>query len=64
VCPDAVVTLVGNKVDLDKRVVTRKEGKALAKGIDSYFYETSAKSGENIETMFTESVKRVFELDY
>ena len=59
-CPDALVVLVANKVDLDKRVVSTKDGKKLAKKINSLYYEVSAKSGVNINDMFDEPVSKVF----
>ena len=41
--------LVGNKCDLvDDREVTTEEGQQLAKEIGSIFFETSAKSGQNV----------------
>ena len=60
-CPDALVVLVANKVDLDNRVVSTKEGKKLAKEINAIYYEVSAKSGAHINDMFNESVTTVFE---
>ena len=52
--PDSKVVLVGNKLDLEEnRQVSYEEGKKHAKDngfID--FFETSAKTGENISKMF------------
>ena len=45
--------LLGNKCDLeDKKVVTPEEGEELAKELEMKFYETSAKTGENIDSSF------------
>ena len=45
--------LVGNKLDLeDTRQVDHAEGKALAEKYGMQFYETSAKSGINVEKVF------------
>ncbi|KAH0789017.1 Ras family protein [Histomonas meleagridis] len=51
--PDAPVILVGNKNDLDEsRAVTVEEGAAYACKLGMDFFETSAKTGENIEEVF------------
>lgn len=44
--------LVGNKIDL-KRCVTYEEGSDLAQSLDIPFIETSAKSGSNVDLVFT-----------
>lgn len=44
--------LVGNKSDIDDRKVSYSEGEALAKELGVRFFETSAKSGVNIEQLF------------
>ena len=51
---DVVLVLVGNKVDLDSnlREVDKDEAREYAESIGAYFWETSAKSGFNIENMF------------
>ena len=47
------IVLVGNKVDLTKgRKVDIEEGKELAEEFGMDFFETSAKTGENIEKVF------------
>jgi len=43
--------LVGTQMD-KKRVVTRKQGKDLAKQWNCLFWETSAKTGENVKALF------------
>lgn len=46
--------LIGNKSDLDnKREVTTREGKDLAKLRGFYFLETSALNSDNVEKMFS-----------
>jgi len=45
--------LIGNKIDLvEKRVVTSDEGKELARDFGISFFETSAKSSQNVEKAF------------
>jgi small GTP-binding protein len=57
--PDATIAIVGNKVDLVKHVPT-EQGKAFADSIDALFYETSAKTGHNIEWMFKDLIYHFF----
>ncbi len=61
--PTAKFVLIGNKKDLqDMRNVTIDEGKALAKEIGAVsFFETSAKTGENVNEMFELIVKAILE---
>ena len=52
------VVLVGNMCDMeDKRVLTSGDGTSLAADWDCPFYETSAKTGHNVEEAFHEAVK-------
>ena len=49
-----VVWLVGNKVDLNEnRLVDEEEAKKKAEKLGFGYMETSAKSGENVEALFT-----------
>ena len=47
----SILILVGNKTDL-KREISQKEAKELANKENMFFFEVSAKNGENIENMF------------
>ncbi|XP_042474397.1 ras-related protein RABC1-like isoform X1 [Zingiber officinale] len=50
---DSVKVLVGNKLDLESsRMVTREEGIAFANQHGFLFYESSAKTGENVAKCF------------
>ena len=54
--------LVGNKCDLiDKRQVPKEKGKQLADSYGIPFIETSAKSNENVEKLFTDSTRAFIE---
>ena len=48
--PDVEVMILGNKCDLEEsRVVTEQKGRILAAEYGAEFFETSAKSGQNVE---------------
>ncbi len=50
---DIPMILVGNKLDLEElRSVSLKDGENMAKEIGIPFFETSAKTGENVEFIF------------
>ena len=45
--------LIGNKADLtDKKVIETEQGLALAKEFGMAFFETSARSGNNVNETF------------
>ena len=51
---DAIFVLVGNKIDLeDKRAVTSKEAENFANEKGFLFHEVSAKTGEEVQELFT-----------
>ncbi|MFX1298218.1 MAG: Rab family GTPase [Promethearchaeota archaeon] len=55
--------LIGNKVDLVKeRVIGESEGMELAAKLNLDFMETSAKTGENVETLFKQLTKKLMEI--
>ena len=52
--------LVGNKSDLeDRREVSFEEGKELAEKYGLDFYETSAKTGDNVDNIFFNSANEI-----
>jgi len=57
---DIVIGLAGNKCDLSsKRAVPLQEAKGYAQDNGCIFFETSAKTGENIVNIFTNIAKRL-----
>ncbi|OMJ94681.1 hypothetical protein SteCoe_2014 [Stentor coeruleus] len=50
---DAVIVLVGNKIDkAEERTVTHEEAQNKAKSFDAFYIETSAKTGDNVKQLF------------
>ena len=59
--PSAVITLIGNKCDLEHlRVVQKEQAKAFASENQLAFLETSALDSRNVEEAFTWLVKEVY----
>ena len=55
-----VIYLVANKIDMDDlRKVTKEEGIKLAEELAIPFIETSAKTGENIDNIFSDISERI-----
>ena len=54
-----IKVLVGNKCDKPNRVITEKEGKKLAENYCMGFFETSAKSGLNVNEVFFHITKQI-----
>ena len=55
-----LIVLVGNKSDLeDRRQVSTEEGQELADKYGILFYETSAKTGINVENIFFNSADEI-----
>jgi small GTP-binding protein len=53
---DATVTIVANKIDLEDRRVPPEAGQMLSDWLDVTHIETSAKTGENVEALFTDLI--------
>ncbi len=60
---DKAKILVGSKLDLseEKRILTEEEGQNLADKNNMPFYETSSKTGENVEKIFFTLAQNIYE---
>ena len=57
-----IIILVANKSDLNiERQVGQEEGQAFAQKHDLLYFETSAKTGQGVEAVFTESASFINE---
>ncbi|VDO11928.1 unnamed protein product [Brugia timori] len=56
---DAVKMLIGNKIDISSREVTREEGLEFAKKHRMLFIEASAKTREGVQCAFEELIEKV-----
>ncbi len=53
---DVNVVIVGNKIDQsEERAVSRSDAREKLKYVGSRYFEVSAKTGENLDTLFTET---------
>eukprot|EP01156_Anaeramoeba_ignava_P017574 Anaeramoba_ignava/a841_38.p1 GENE.a841_38~~a841_38.p1 ORF type:complete len:210 (+),score=63.43 a841_38:133-762(+) len=59
--PNSVIFLVGNKIDLEDRQVSREEAENFALENELQYMETSAKTGNNVEETFMETARVVYE---
>ena len=56
------IVLVGNKIDdEDNRKISTEQGESMAKEYEIMFFECSAKTGQNIDEIFNNLVKKVVE---
>jgi Ras-related protein Rab-18 len=62
-CPKIVKLLVGNKIDLNDRKISRSEAEKWARENGMMYLECSAKSSENIQQAFEEVVEKIFEVE-
>lgn len=56
---NVIKMIVGNKIDLNRREVTKEEGIKLAKRHATLFIESSAKTKDGVQTAFQELVQKV-----
>ncbi|CAL5978744.1 Rab1a [Hexamita inflata] len=50
---DAIIVVVGNKIDKSGRNVTAEEANSYAKSIQAFYIEASAQTGEGVTSIFT-----------
>ena len=53
------IVIIGNKIDLQKRVVQKKDAIDFAEKNHYHYYETSAKTGDGVDNAIKELVKSV-----
>lgn len=51
------ITLVGNKIDLDDRKISREQGHAQANEMGLQFHEVSARENIGIDDLFRQTAK-------
>eukprot|EP01091_Cochliopodium_minus_P021600 TRINITY_DN999_c0_g4_i1.p1 TRINITY_DN999_c0_g4~~TRINITY_DN999_c0_g4_i1.p1 ORF type:complete len:187 (-),score=41.28 TRINITY_DN999_c0_g4_i1:114-674(-) len=57
---DIPIIIVGNKCDLDTlRQVSTEEGEDYSKKLNTKFFETSAKTGKNVENAYFETIRSI-----
>ena len=58
------IILIGNKCDIQERIVDQKKGEEMAESLGISYYETSALSGQGINEAFEGLVKLIIENKY
>eukprot|EP00472_Partenskyella_glossopodia_P008419 CAMPEP_0197541034 /NCGR_PEP_ID=MMETSP1318-20131121/66936_1 /TAXON_ID=552666 /ORGANISM="Partenskyella glossopodia, Strain RCC365" /LENGTH=199 /DNA_ID=CAMNT_0043100165 /DNA_START=1195 /DNA_END=1794 /DNA_ORIENTATION=+ len=58
---DVVLMLVGNKIDLEDRKVSKEEGIAFARSNNMLFMECSAKTKQGVQQAFDELIQKALE---
>lgn len=61
---DLEILLIGNKIDLTDRVITKETGLELSKKYNIEFMETSAKTGENVEESFLKIIEKIHKKEF
>jgi GTPase SAR1 family protein len=57
--PEIMISIVGNKIDLDSHKVTREEAEAYCKKMGLQYFEVSAKQNLGIDKLFHDIAKRL-----
>jgi Ras-related protein Rab-18 len=58
---EVIILLIGNKIDMPNRVVTREEGAKFAKSKSMLFMECSAKTKLGIQQAFEELIQKILD---
>jgi len=53
------VLLVANKIDIEKRIITKEDGENIAKSYDLDIYESSAKDNINVSEVFEDLAEKI-----
>ncbi|UCE10411.1 MAG: GTP-binding protein [Candidatus Thorarchaeota archaeon] len=61
VCPNAVVAVVANKIDRPDRLVPAEAGAMIQNWLDVLYFESSAKTGENVNHLFNQLITRAIQ---
>ncbi|CAI2375192.1 unnamed protein product [Moneuplotes crassus] len=54
-----IIILIANKIDLENRLVSTEDGEAMAEAYRANYFETSAKTGQNIDKVFDYCVENI-----
>ena len=57
------IVLVGNKIDVEERVISNEQGKEFAANNKFKYFETSAKTGKGVKEAFNTLYDDIFELN-
>ena len=60
---DLPIIIIGNKIDLEEREIVKEDAILYAKELGCLYFETSAKTGENINETILFLVKEVLEIN-
>ena len=55
-----VVILVANKIDSEKRIISKEDGESLAESFNLGFHETSAKNCINVSETFQDLIEKIY----
>jgi small GTP-binding protein len=61
VCPNAVVAVIANKIDRPDRLVPEEAGAMIKDWLDVLYFESSAKTGENVNHLFNQLITRAIQ---
>lgn len=62
-CPNVLIGVVGNKLDLYEKGGLTEEAKNFTEDIKGYYFQTSAKTNDGVETMFEKIGMKFLSLD-